>query len=524
MCLLFVGCRHAPSENKTLLTRADSLMKVHPDSALHLLKTITHPQELSSSDHALYALLLSQAFDKCHIAIESDSLISIATDYFAKSNENERAAYAFLYLSRCERNKENNKGQADALLKSIPFATKSNNQKLLGHIYNDKASIYKNQQQLDSMLYYYQLSLSAFRKGADRRNSTLCLLDIGYCYYLRNSYNSALYYYKIAEREAIHLKNPVLLSSIYRLTGVDFYYLHNYPMALYYTHLSAIKSDSYDYDKWKIFAIIFIQTKQLDSARIYLHKCILSGNETTECYRLLQEIDKKQGDLEEALHYAKLANLAKDSVNRKSLSVSFAGLEKKYNYERMMDENNQLMIRKQHYLICFMLSLLVFFIATTVVLVERNRKKKLALRNEEDQSLIRQQKLEIDTEQVNKVTLLKKMIQLHLIPENNLSQIGAQYLKLFDGEQIAIPTNMEELVRTIDGIYNGFSLNLEALHPALTRREIQICCCLRAGFDPTIICSILEIQSETYYHHRSRIRQKLGVSQDEKIEQRLAEI
>jgi len=122
------------------------------------------------------------------------------------------------------------------------------------------------------------------------------------------------------------------------------------------------------------------------------------------------------------------------------------------------------------------------------------------------------------------VALLKKMIQLHLIPENNLSQIGAQYLKLFDGEQIAIPTNMEELVQNIDGIYNGFSLNLEALYPALTRREIQICCCLRAGFDPTIICSILEIQSETYYHHRSRIRQKLGVSQDEKIEQRLAEI
>jgi DNA-binding CsgD family transcriptional regulator len=228
--------------------------------------------------------------------------------------------------------------------------------------------------------------------------------------------------------------------------------------------------------------------------------------------------------LKEALHYAKLANAAKDSVNRKSLSVSFAVLEKKYNYERMMDENNQLMIRKQHYLICFMLSLLVFFITTTVVLVERNRKKRLVLRNEEVQSLIRQQKLEIDAEQINKVTLLKKMIQLHLIPENNLSQIGAQYLKLFDGEQIAIPTNMEELVQNIDGIYNGFSLNLEALYPALTRREIQICCCLRAGFDPTIICSILEIQSETYYHHRSRIRQKLGVSQDEKIEQRLAEI
>jgi DNA-binding CsgD family transcriptional regulator len=507
-----------------MLARADSLMEKHPDSALHLLKAITYPQELSSPDHALYALLLSQAFDKCNIEIKSDSLITIATDYFAKSNENERAAYAFLYLSRCERNKENDKGQADALLKAIPFATKSNNQKLLGHIYNDKASIYKNQQQLDSMLYYYQLSLSAFRKGADRRNSALCLLDIGVGHYLVNNYDSALYYYRKAEQEVIPFKNPIILSSIYRFTGVTLYYQKKYHLALHYLRLSTLTSDIYDYSKWEIFALIFTQTGQLDSARFYLDKCIASGHKTANCYQLLQATAKKQGDLKEALHFAKLANTTKDSVNRKSLSVSFAVLERKYSYERMMDENNQLMIRKQHYLICFMLSLLVFFITATVVLVERNRKKRLVLRNEEVQSLIRQQKLEIDTEQINKVTLLKKMIQLHLIPENNLSRIGAQYLKLFDGKQIAIPTNMEELVQTIDGIYNGFSLNLEALHPALTRREIQICCCLHAGFDPTIICSILEIQSETYYHHRSRIRQKLGVSQDEKIEQRLAEI
>jgi hypothetical protein len=82
LCLLLASCGHPSPQDKVLLARADSLMETHPDSALTLLKHITDSKGLSSSNQALYALLMSRALDKNNIEVQSDSLIRIATAYY----------------------------------------------------------------------------------------------------------------------------------------------------------------------------------------------------------------------------------------------------------------------------------------------------------------------------------------------------------------------------------------------------------------------------------------------------------
>jgi tetratricopeptide (TPR) repeat protein len=431
-------------------------MESHPYSALLLLKKISDPQLFTSSDRALYALLMAQAQDKCGQGLESNS--------------------------------------------------------------------FYEPQQADSMLYDHKLSLPAFQKAGDKRNCVINLIDIGYSYYMLHQYDNALRYGRKAEQKAAFLHEPMMLSTIYRLLEGVYYCQKNYFMAAHYVRLSMQTSDAYDYRKWKLYTMILLQTGELDSARFYLHKFLLSGKEQTVCYQLLQDLNEKEGRIADALHYATLVSAAKDSDEKRALAISFAGMEKRYNSERVTVENKKLIINNQRYAIGIILVLLSCFIITTIIFFERNHKKKLALRHEAAQNLIRQQQMELQTGQINKVALLQKMIQMRLIPSCNLSQIGAQFLKLFGNDETFLPTGINEIILSIDDAYNGFSFHLDAHFPNLTPREVQLCCFLRAGFEQNIILSILGIKSETYYRHRSNIRQKLGVTQDGKLEQFLSEL
>lgn len=397
------SCRHTSSQDKTLLSRADMLISDRPDSVLLLLQTFRSPHQMKPSDFAHYAFLKIQAFDKCNKIIESDSLINAAIDYYTRYHQPGKVAYAYLYLSRYARNRGDAQGQATALLKAIPLAIKSNDDRLLGYIYGEKASIYETQQsndldedkhtdkgqatlyeeqQKDSMLLYNRLSLIAFQRAKDWHNYTVSLIDIGYSHYLCHQYDSAIYYCRLAERKALQLKEEVLLTSIYRVFEGVYFYQKDYAKARQYIRMAMRSSDAYDYSKWRLLAMIDLQTGELDSAHYYLKKCVAAGKELPECYLLLQDLYEKQGDNTQALHYAKLAAAATDSVDMRTRADSFAGLEKKYNNERMAVENKQLTIKNQRRIIEIILVLLICAIITLFYFTERARKKRLAIVDE----------------------------------------------------------------------------------------------------------------------------------------------
>lgn len=98
---LLGGCR--PSEAERSLRAAESLMESRPDSALTLLRAIDGSR-LSGKPRARHALLLSQAYDKNYIDLTSDSLISIAVDFYDNSSDNRRRMLALHYRAAVNRN------------------------------------------------------------------------------------------------------------------------------------------------------------------------------------------------------------------------------------------------------------------------------------------------------------------------------------------------------------------------------------------------------------------------------------
>ncbi len=97
LLLLALGC--ANSRVSPRLDAAEAIMEQHPDSALTILQQIDG-SALSGETRARHALLLSQALDKNYVDVTSDSLISIAVNYYANSDDAYRKMLAYLYKSR----------------------------------------------------------------------------------------------------------------------------------------------------------------------------------------------------------------------------------------------------------------------------------------------------------------------------------------------------------------------------------------------------------------------------------------
>lgn len=330
--LLVLGINSCSHVNDKLKL-AENLMETAPDSSLHILRSINSENFMSQSHRALYSLLMSQALDRNDIKVKSDSLIKIATNYY-KGSVPERAGYAWFYSSRIASNKDSANKQANNLLKAEEFAKKTKNYKLIGLIYSEKGVLYQNQQQYDSSIYYFKRAYHTFKKIPDYRNSILSLLNTGGNFLNISKNDSALTYYKLAEKLSIHSNDTLLRSSLYRSLGSVYNRLKNYSLSLYYFKQVPITHTTiYDSNNYYLIAKTYIEINRLDSARIYLNKVNELKSMAPDYYQLWQTYYKKEGNLTKALYYANQANSATDSLYKNKLNISFAGMEKKYKFQ-----------------------------------------------------------------------------------------------------------------------------------------------------------------------------------------------
>lgn len=100
---LLAACTEKTDYN-TLLVRADSLMNLHPDSALHMLESISTDSLSTKADRAYHALLLTQARDKNYMVQTDDSLIQVAVRYY--DTHEDALLQALLLGMRLQRHEE----------------------------------------------------------------------------------------------------------------------------------------------------------------------------------------------------------------------------------------------------------------------------------------------------------------------------------------------------------------------------------------------------------------------------------
>jgi oligoribonuclease (3'-5' exoribonuclease) len=399
---------------------------------------------------------------------------------------------------------------------------RSHNDKLLGFVYGDKAKMYQDQNQVDSMLHYNLLAYSNLKKAGDKRNCTVSLLVIGYSHYLEKGYKTALVYYNLALKEC-PAKDSLLISSIHRQQCLAYYCLKEYHKALHFARLSTLSSDMYDYSKAIDLAMIFNKLNQLDSADFYLRKCTNPHEMAQEYYQTRINICAKQKKWDAVIYYTGKLVTAKDSLYKHSLSESFAGLEKRYNYESMGSQNKSLIIKNQQNHIIILFLLFALSVGGIVFSFLRNKQDKKML---EQQRLLTNKEKELALHAQERATALQKQIHAQQNTLKTLNKLKNEMTESSKGkfcnhknsnysldetDQATIDQIVKHVVENVDLLYNNISKRLAASFPNLLENEILICCFLLAGFDNVTIYITLHLQPSSYNVKRTNLRKKLNL-------------
>ena len=169
--LLLAACTNSALRTKhSALTKADSLMHTHPDSALALLQSISADSLTDDANRAYHALLLSQALDKNYIDKTDDSLINIAVTYYADKPVTPQQMLAHYYHARI---KQNAKAYPEALYSALhaeATALQLNDHYHLGLIYRLMMECYDYYHRVEERLKYAQLSYDHFALTENKRH------------------------------------------------------------------------------------------------------------------------------------------------------------------------------------------------------------------------------------------------------------------------------------------------------------------------------------------------------------------
>jgi len=504
-------------------------MESSPDSALRILKNINPGKLYTPSNKAWYALLMSQALDRNDIKLETDSIIKTASDYYT-AKEPERAAYAFFYHARIDGNRGNAEEQAYNLLKAQTFAQSTVNYKLQGLIYSEKARMYESQKQFDSMIHYSRLSFHSFQLSNSTQNSIICLINLGNGFMYSSRPDSAIPHFTSAAKMALTIHDTLMLSTVYKSLGSVYFMQNRFPEALnYYKRAPITNIAVYDANKWYLMAKTYIETGDLDSARILLKRIDNPHEFASDYYRLWLSIYKKEGNLKAALSTAIKITDVKDSVNDRKLSVSFAGLDKKYKYQGLQIENQNLIIKNKQRGIFLLLNLFVLSIFMVVVLIWRLniKKKQFNVQNElleKEKAFVEIEKEKVEKEKENS-TLLEKQLKLQAILLLNIEQYRKNVIKrpgIWKNESKEMHpeqnnTFHEELIACMDLEYTDISHRLLKVFPSLSKRDILICCLLLAGFETGMIATILDVKLESITKYRYRLRLKFQLQNSDNL-------
>ena len=95
-CFLILLAAVSCTRHDSRLAAADSIMESAPETALEQLQQI-QPSALSEDDYAYYALLYTQAQDKCDVINTSDSLISVAYQKYINDGSKNLKMRAYFY-------------------------------------------------------------------------------------------------------------------------------------------------------------------------------------------------------------------------------------------------------------------------------------------------------------------------------------------------------------------------------------------------------------------------------------------
>lgn len=531
-CILVItySCVNNSDIHRKILSQADNLIELKPDSALILLSLISDEDAsgLSLSEQNERVLLGIIAKDKCKQDISNDTLIYSIPSYFVSKKNYLRASQAYLYSGKVHWENENYKDAIQEFLKAEYYNTKINGQeRLKGLVQAYIAESFSYELHEDKAIEHYRKATDYFHQAGDYANESLANNHIGICHIILDSpTDSSLFYFqksldiadKVGDKEQQLLirHNLGLMWAEFGDLEKSFFYLND-----------ALKYGETSQDTTKIYinlSRVFEAFNALDSANIYISKVELYLNDNTDydlrknLTQLESSLYKKKGDYKKALtlYEGFVDYLDNEYSIRKNNNI--LEVEKKYNLELLKNEHNEKVIFSQRLILILFL---LVSIGTGLTLFYRhklNKNKKALLKIQERKILLEemvnkysQQNNSLKSRLLDHFDIVKKITLLNKMPLTPSLKKGERLLnKINEILYSEVDEEWNLLYNDLIEIYGRLDL-FRQYHSELDETDFKICCLLMADYSSSEIATLLGFAESTINFRRSFIRKKLGL-------------
>lgn len=531
---LLTACTETTGYNTTLV-QADSLMNLHPDSALNMLESISTDSLKTKADRAYHALLLTQARDKNYIVQTDDSLIQVAVRYYDTHENAPLQARAYYCWGSLYRDRNDYSQAIDKYTIALSHINgRSENAEL-------KASLYSNLGYL-----YYTQGLSTEADSIYQRAELLAKSQkdtASLCYTLSQrgmiSLEQGKTYYPKAEQQmqqALSIgkafSDSTILVPIYHSLSMLYSLMPKPGQALLYARLnySGLKDTQHCYRTFLLLGNAYFINGQYDSAGIFLQKILKAeryyDTKADACMRL-SEIAQKKGDMETSILLERKRTMYQDSaqINQQGHDI----LNTVIAHER---NNSNTISKRSTYILC---TVSTIFLAISFVCIFYFRKKHLqhkAEKKEWEETLQAEiakanlrRKQELAEKKRENATLQEKVSQLVVKKPTHRQEeykTSALYIKVSritkDLQKVETKENLNEeewsqfTALTNAGWY-GIITYLDERYN-LSAEEIRICCLYLAQVPVIHMGHFLHIQSRSTIQARTKnILLKMGAPQ-----------
>jgi tetratricopeptide (TPR) repeat protein len=427
-----LSCRQKEKPLLLGLKQAESLMQQHPDSALAILKAMEKPAPSDKLNNVTWCLLVTQAEDKNYVRHTSDSLITVALNYFGMQGDLNRKAQTLFYAGQVYNDLKDYEKASACYIRAKDLATKLPDYRLrflisgnLGMLYAYRKTLKEDAKQELREAYSYAL----LSRDSSRIAGSLCTL--GRVYSLFGQWDSVAWFYDQAIQIAGQAHDKKQLAVALSEVASAYEKLAKPQQALRALRSSMkLERDAGHSSSAQAFlslGSIFRSINKPDSAVIYLNKALNTSNLYTirDTYWQLYRLYKKNGQYQKALVYDELYREYADSVRGQAHSIELKEIQERYNNEKLANENSLLRIRHKSMLNTLLLVIIIILLLATALLFWSHRKlmdKERLLQKIKAELQTHLAKLQENEETIKKnEATLKKLVQ----QQNRLSRTGA---------------------------------------------------------------------------------------------------
>lgn len=532
LLLACTACDRSARHVTEHLSQAEELIWTAPDSALHLLESISASRHLTGKEQADYALLLSLAQYRCYIPVSSDSLINLAIEYYKDKNDADKKGAAF-YVKGCIL-EEYCKDIPNALLAYKEAETcipDMDDKQYVARIYSSLGYVNKKSFHFDPAKEYYQKAVQANIDGKDTVAYASNLLNLSTLYYTLHQADSANRCINTLIDIADSLNDLDLQVKIYNNIANRKIFEKNYAEAeKYLIHAIRLSSPHFP-DKLSLgLANLYAYTGQkekADSLFTHLLSCpdlLVRSNSYLDLLNyFLASHPQEHSYLN---HYIALT----DSIYKENRAEEVGKIQQKYDNEVLARTNDQLYFK---WILTSVVGSLICIIAVTFLqkkwrkanalqkqIEELEEKKKVLTSSSQENERYVIQISELES-QINDLKNEKRRLKYFINKtkeskkdkEDDYSSIFKTYLSITKDKTYDKERERDNLRQWLNLTNQNFTDKLIKHYPVLSKSNqlMDVCCLTALNLSIEDIATLLGIGERTVERYTSDICKKVGL-------------